>query len=203
MSCHVSLIHLYVCIYVYVVIIVNGKLSHRDSMGNHEVLGRGGIQFTSAGSGIRHSEFNGSDKEMVHFIQIWVLPSTKGLKPNYQTIHVDDSQKINKLALVIAPLGMQAATTTVTTANASTSTSSNEVKQQSNNSSNNNNKTCASINQDIKMYASILQPGHTITFNLPGMLVISVYTLIFTLLMYVYVSVYMYLCICDGNGNGE
>jgi redox-sensitive bicupin YhaK (pirin superfamily) len=58
--------------------VVSGALRHRDNMGNVEVLPRGSVQFTSAGTGIVHSEYNASDKEIVHFIQMWVTPSKTG-----------------------------------------------------------------------------------------------------------------------------
>lgn len=77
--------------------VVSGTLHHRDSLRNNEYLTRGAVQFTSAGTGIRHSEMNGSDSEMVHFLQMWVEPSKEGLKPNYQTKHFSDAEKLNKL----------------------------------------------------------------------------------------------------------
>lgn len=120
--------------------VVRGALAHDDSMGNHEELGRGSVQFTSAGSGIHHAEFNASKQKMVHFLQIWVTPSTTGLKPNYQTRQWDDKDKTNKLALIVAPAG----------------TDSKEHGAH------------VVINQDIKMYASILQPGQTVTYTLPA-----------------------------------
>ena len=62
--------------------IVHGELTHQDSMGTSESLGRGSIQFMTAGTGIRHSEFNQGDKPL-RFIQTWIVPSERGLKPNY------------------------------------------------------------------------------------------------------------------------
>eukprot|EP00980_Cylindrotheca_fusiformis_P012675 scaffold3103_cov136-Cylindrotheca_fusiformis.AAC.13 len=62
--------------------IVNGKLTHEDSMGNGESLGRGSIQFMTAGTGVRHSEFNHGEKPL-RFIQTWIVPERNGLKPNY------------------------------------------------------------------------------------------------------------------------
>ena len=62
--------------------IVNGKLSHEDSTGTCQSLGRGSIQFMSAGTGIRHSEFNHTDKPL-RFIQTWIFPERRGLAPNY------------------------------------------------------------------------------------------------------------------------
>jgi len=62
--------------------IVSGQLTHKDSMGTEESLGRGSIQFMTAGTGVQHSEFNHGDKPL-RFIQTWIVPSRDGLKPNY------------------------------------------------------------------------------------------------------------------------
>jgi len=62
--------------------VVEGQLTHADSMGTKESLGRGSIQFMTAGTGVRHSEFNEGDKPL-RFIQTWIVPKKKGLKPNY------------------------------------------------------------------------------------------------------------------------
>jgi hypothetical protein len=183
--------------------IVNGKLAHRDSMGNSEVLTRGDLQFTSAGRGISHSEFNGSDKEFVHFIQIWVLPNKNGLQPNYQTIHIDEHEKINRLALLVAPINNSPDTTTPIVEVAASTTTTSEVKMSGINSeakkkSNNNNsgpfthKKVAAINQDIKMYASILQPDQTITFTLPGMYVSLAISLPFIHITYYVLYLYLH-----------
>ena len=83
--------------------VVSGGLKHDDSLGNSEVLRRGDVQFTSAGTGIRHSEYNADRSEPVHFLQIWALPDAKGLKPGYQTKTFTDAQKRNALVHVIEP----------------------------------------------------------------------------------------------------
>ncbi|KAJ3213232.1 hypothetical protein HDU67_003131 [Dinochytrium kinnereticum] len=75
--------------------IVSGFLSHRDSMGNVETLPRGCLQFTSAGTGIIHSEMNTSRETPVHFLQLWAKPQVRGLKPSYSTIFVPDEVKID------------------------------------------------------------------------------------------------------------
>jgi quercetin 2,3-dioxygenase len=85
--------------------ILSGSLSHHDSMGNKEVLNRGDIQFTSAGTGIRHSEFNARKDIDVRFLQIWALPNRSGLTPNYQTKTFPDEAKIDKLLTVLTPTG--------------------------------------------------------------------------------------------------
>lgn len=60
-----------------------GQLEHEDSLGNHGVVGPGGVQFMSAGTGVRHSEFNHSATEALHLVQMWVLPGKAGTKPSY------------------------------------------------------------------------------------------------------------------------
>ncbi|KAH9933450.1 pirin domain-containing protein [Fomitopsis serialis] len=82
--------------------IVSGQLEHQDSMGNREILKRGNLQMTSAGTGIRHSE-KCYGPEQVHFLQIWSMPSTRGLTPTYYTRHFSDDEKHDKWALVVAP----------------------------------------------------------------------------------------------------
>lgn len=67
---------------------LTGELEHKDSMGNREVLKRGDIQFTSAGTGLSHSEYNASQSNWVHFLQIWVRPGVSGLKPRLLYIYI-------------------------------------------------------------------------------------------------------------------
>ena len=85
--------------------VVRGALKHDDSLGNSEVLRRGDVQFTSAGKGIAHSEFNGDASEYVHFLQMWVAPHTRGLPPAYQTRSWTDDDKHNTLRALITPTG--------------------------------------------------------------------------------------------------
>jgi len=68
--------------------VVEGRLAHTDSAGNEHVLGRGGVQRMTAGSGIRHSEYNASDTEPVRFLQIWIAPEREGLEPSYEDLEV-------------------------------------------------------------------------------------------------------------------
>lgn len=70
--------------------ILNGQLAHKDSMGNGSVIGPGEIQKMSAGTGITHSEFNPSNDNPVHLLQIWIRPDAKGLEPGYEQIRVDE-----------------------------------------------------------------------------------------------------------------
>jgi redox-sensitive bicupin YhaK (pirin superfamily) len=81
--------------------IVNGTLEHKDSMGNLENLKRGEVQFTSAGTGIRHSEYNRNRDSEVHFLQIWAKPNKRGLKPHYETKKFSDEEKADKLVRIM------------------------------------------------------------------------------------------------------
>ena len=77
--------------------VVDGELQHKDSMGNTETIHRGEVQFTSAGTGIQHSEYNVHKSLWVHFIQIWVKPNQARLKPSYTTKKWSNNDKINRL----------------------------------------------------------------------------------------------------------
>jgi redox-sensitive bicupin YhaK (pirin superfamily) len=63
--------------------VLSGQLEHKDSMGNHGVVGPGGVQYMSAGTGVRHSEFNHSSASQLHFVQMWVVPDRPGRVPAY------------------------------------------------------------------------------------------------------------------------
>jgi len=86
--------------------VVSGELEHKDSMGNVEILKRGDIQLTSAGTGISHSEKTYGSKP-VHFLQIWALPHTSRLQPKYYTREFPDAEKTNKWVRVVAPAGSE------------------------------------------------------------------------------------------------
>ncbi|KAF7289015.1 hypothetical protein HMN09_01349400 [Mycena chlorophos] len=83
--------------------VVAGQLEHKDSMGNTEILKRGDLQLTSAGTGISHSEKAHGSKQ-VHFLQIWSLPSVSRLTPKYFTRHFTDAEKRDQWARVVAPV---------------------------------------------------------------------------------------------------
>jgi redox-sensitive bicupin YhaK (pirin superfamily) len=85
--------------------VLSGALAHKDSMGNVETLQANDLQRISAGTGIVHSEFNGSRTEPVHFLQIWLEPAVNGLKPGYQQLSLTEEQKLGKLVLVASPEG--------------------------------------------------------------------------------------------------
>jgi redox-sensitive bicupin YhaK (pirin superfamily) len=117
--------------------IVGGTLEHRDSMGNLENLKRGEVQFTNAGTGIRHSEYNRNKDEEVHFLQIWAKLNKSGMKPHYETKKFTDEQKTDNLCRIIeysSRLG--------------------------------SGREAIGIEADITMEASILSPGKTVSHEL-------------------------------------
>ena len=83
--------------------VIDGKLAHNDSMGHTEVLGPNEIQKMSAGNGVVHSEFNGSESEPVHFLQIWIEPKSRGTAPSYEQFQFDPAEKKNKFRLLASP----------------------------------------------------------------------------------------------------
>jgi redox-sensitive bicupin YhaK (pirin superfamily) len=85
--------------------VLAGALEHKDSIGTGSVIRPGDVQVMSAGTGIRHSEFNHSNQEPVHFLQIWVLPDEQGLKPRYDQKTFPDAEKRGRLRLVGSPDG--------------------------------------------------------------------------------------------------
>jgi redox-sensitive bicupin YhaK (pirin superfamily) len=85
--------------------ILDGELEHRDNMGNGSVLKRGELQHMTAGTGIRHSEFNPSKTNPVHLYQIWLTPWRKGLVPSYSQTKVDESTADKQLRLIASPDG--------------------------------------------------------------------------------------------------
>jgi redox-sensitive bicupin YhaK (pirin superfamily) len=80
--------------------VLSGALAHKDSMGNGSVIRPGDVQRMTAGTGVRHSEFNASDSETAHFLQIWVLPEEEGLEPGYEQRAFPDDEKRGRLRLV-------------------------------------------------------------------------------------------------------
>jgi len=80
--------------------VLEGALEHKDSIGNGSVIFPGDVQRMSAGTGIRHSEFNHSSAERVHFLQIWIMPERKGLAPSYEEKNFSDDDKRGRLRLI-------------------------------------------------------------------------------------------------------
>jgi len=86
-------------------IVMEGALAHRDSTGGDGVLRRGEVQRMSAGTGVVHSEFNGSEREPVHFFQIWIMPESDGIEPGYEQKLFPEEERRGKLRLLVAPGG--------------------------------------------------------------------------------------------------
>src|SRR5688572_7274575 len=85
--------------------VLDGGLAHRDSMGTGSIIRPGDVQRMSAGTGVTHSEFNASDREPVHFLQIWILPERRGLTPGYEQKTFPPASRDGVLRLVAAPDG--------------------------------------------------------------------------------------------------
>jgi quercetin 2,3-dioxygenase len=120
--------------------VVSGELEHKDSLGNLEILKRGDVQFTSAGTGIRHSEYNRNDKTDNHFLQIWAKPNVRGLTPEYITRSYSDEQKTDALVRIMESVDRH----------------NGEKKEDSS----------IPLHADLDMYASILSPGKTVDHEL-------------------------------------
>ena len=115
--------------------IIDGELSHRDSMGRGATIRRNDVQRMAAGTGIRHREMNQSQKP-VHLLQIWLLPEVEGLKPSYEDRTFASDEKHNRLRLIASHDGRDGSTT---------------------------------IHQDASVYASVLDSGKALDFDLkPG-----------------------------------
>lgn len=85
--------------------VLDGALEHKDSMGNGSVLKYGDVQRMTAGTGVRHSEFNHSNTEGVHFLQIWIQPAQAGIEPGYEEKHFTPESKAGGLRLIASPDG--------------------------------------------------------------------------------------------------
>ncbi|GAB7359078.1 hypothetical protein MBLNU230_g5150t1 [Neophaeotheca triangularis] len=120
--------------------IVNGELEHKDSMGNTEKLRRGEVQFTQAGTGVAHSEYNRNEEEDVHFLQIWAIPETRGLTPSYKTKKFTDDMKKDKLLRI--------------------------MESAKRHSGGKNENDPIPMHADLSMSASILSPGMSVTHEL-------------------------------------
>lgn len=85
--------------------VIDGGIAHRDSMGEVHTIGPNTIQAMSAGTGVIHSEFNASDHEPGHFLQIWIEPAVMDVEPSYQEIQFDPQEKSGRFRLLAAPCG--------------------------------------------------------------------------------------------------
>lgn len=88
-------------------VVLAGALSHRDSMGNTARIAPGEVQRMTAGTGVTHSEFNASSAEPVHFLQIWLLPSRRGMAPGYDQKEFPTAARQGRLCLVGSPDGAE------------------------------------------------------------------------------------------------
>ncbi|KAK7060929.1 hypothetical protein VNI00_000662 [Paramarasmius palmivorus] len=123
--------------------VVEGELEHKDSMGNTEILKRGDVQLTSAGTGISHSEkCHGASP--VHFLQIWSIPSIRGLMPKYFTRHFTDEEKQDTWARVVAPVDADGV-----------------LKEREG-------KGPAPVHSPLTMYATLLSPGKKLALGMQG-----------------------------------
>jgi quercetin 2,3-dioxygenase len=91
--------------------VLKGALKHRDTLGTTSVIRPGEVQRMTAGAGIRHSEYNVSDREPVRFLQIWIIPDRQGLKPGYEQKSFSEAEKRDRLRLVASGDGRDGAVT--------------------------------------------------------------------------------------------
>jgi len=87
--------------------VLEGALAHQDSMGNGSTIVPGDVQRMSAGSGVRHSEFNQDRSKTTHFLQIWIEPEVIGIAPSYEQKHFDDAEKRGRLRLIASGDGAE------------------------------------------------------------------------------------------------
>ena len=88
-------------------VVLQGALEHKDSIGTGSIIRPNEVQRMSAGSGIRHSEFNASQIEPVHFLQIWIIPDKKNIEPSYEQKAFPSEDRLNRLRLVASPDGAE------------------------------------------------------------------------------------------------
>ncbi len=118
--------------------VIDGALEHKDNLGNTGVIRPGEIQRMSAGTGVRHSEFNPSEKDPVHLIQLWIMPAVQHLRPSWEQKSFSLSGRKGRLLPIAVPAGKNG--------NASS--------------------TAVQIHQDATIYTSLLAPGQSATHKL-------------------------------------
>ncbi|VAV91371.1 Pirin [hydrothermal vent metagenome] len=87
--------------------VLSGELAHKDSMGNGSIIKPGDVQLMSAGTGITHSEYNGSDTEQVHFLQIWIMPNVENTVPEYQQESFKPDEMHNRFRIIVSEDGAE------------------------------------------------------------------------------------------------
>jgi len=87
--------------------VLEGALAHKDSLGTGSTIVPGDVQYMSAGTGVRHSEFNASETNLLHFVQIWILPDRTGHAPRYDQKRFERHDKLGRLRLVASPDGAE------------------------------------------------------------------------------------------------
>jgi redox-sensitive bicupin YhaK (pirin superfamily) len=87
--------------------VLSGELAHKDSMGNGSTIRPGDVQRMSAGTGVRHSEFNPSTTNGTHFLQIWIQPNVLGIEPSYEEKRFPPTEKRGRLRLLVSPDGAE------------------------------------------------------------------------------------------------
>src|SRR3984893_6220 len=118
--------------------VIDGALEHKDSMGNTGIIRPGAIPRTEEGRGIRHSEFNPSEKDPVHLIQLWIMPAVQHLRPSWEQKSFTLSDRSGKLLPIAVPAGKNGDT----------------------------GSTTVQIHQDATIYTSLLAPGQSVTHKL-------------------------------------
>jgi redox-sensitive bicupin YhaK (pirin superfamily) len=118
--------------------VIEGALEHKDNMGNTGVIRPGEIQRMSAGTGVRHSEYNHSKKDPVHLLQLWFLPAVQHLQPSWEQKSFSLKDRSGKLLPIAVPAGKNG----------------------------NNGATTVEIHQDATIYTSLLAPGQSTTHKL-------------------------------------
>ncbi len=117
--------------------ILQGAPQHKDSIGNGSVIRAGDVQRMTAGSGILHSEFNASDNQPVHLLQIWIMPERANLVPSYEEKHFSAEQKSNRWCLIASGVG--------------------EVQTI--------HEEALGVHQDMRLHASILDTGRNLAYT--------------------------------------
>jgi redox-sensitive bicupin YhaK (pirin superfamily) len=87
--------------------VLDGVLEHKDSMGNGSMIRPGEVQRMTAGTGVTHSEYNHSQEDIVHFLQVWILPEREGLEPSYEQTVFPESERLNSLRLIASRDGKE------------------------------------------------------------------------------------------------